>query len=101
MDRFRFESHLGSGAFGSVQLVKDVTSGRQLAIKCIKRVYASKYLEEEILNQSLLRHPHIIHFREVSALRCNVGAQMDTCLACRICVRCPSACLVAFGRLES
>lgn len=101
MDRFRLESHLGSGAFGAVQLVRDVTSGRQLAVKCIKRIHASKYLEEEILNHSLLRHPHIIHFREVSGPRCTTRAahgRGHVLGGVRACVRCSGAWLAAFGR---
>lgn len=99
MDRFIQESTLGSGAFGSVRLMREKTTGRQHAVKVLRRRDASKYMEgmqgdkwirvavlplgreqalndlrlcrchfpsaAEIVNHSLLRHPHIVHFREV------------------------------------
>lgn len=56
---------LGTGAFGSVKLVHDVKTRKLLAMKCLKRRNINKYLEAEIVNHSLLRHPHVVQFREV------------------------------------
>lgn len=56
---------LGTGAFGSVKLVHDLQTRKLLALKALKRRNINKYLEAEIVNHSLLRHPHVIQFREV------------------------------------
>mmetsp|Transcript_40234 Transcript_40234/g.89327 ORF Transcript_40234/g.89327 Transcript_40234/m.89327 type:complete len:381 (-) Transcript_40234:812-1954(-) len=55
---------LGKGSFGFVQLGK-ATNGELAAIKFLKRGATNKYTEAEILNHSLLRHPHVIQFKEV------------------------------------
>eukprot|EP00198_Chlamydomonas_reinhardtii_P010066 XP_001699403.1 ser/thr kinase [Chlamydomonas reinhardtii] len=65
MERFQVIQSLGSGSFGTVRLVKDVAAEKLLAMKVLNRRDASKYVEAEIVNHSLLRHPHIVHFREV------------------------------------
>jgi serine/threonine-protein kinase SRK2 len=56
---------LGAGAFGSVKLVYDVKTKKQFAMKVLKRRNVNKYLEAEIVNHSMLRHPHIVQCREV------------------------------------
>lgn len=56
---------LGQGTFGFVQLAENVEDGQSVAIKFIKRTSLNKYVENEILNHSRLRHPHVIQFREV------------------------------------
>uniref|UniRef100_A0A7R9VAN1 Protein kinase domain-containing protein n=1 Tax=Chlamydomonas euryale TaxID=1486919 RepID=A0A7R9VAN1_9CHLO len=56
---------LGHGSFGFVQLARRRDTGELAAIKFLQRGCISKYTEAEILNHSLLRHPHIIQFREV------------------------------------
>ncbi|CAL5221600.1 g3820 [Coccomyxa viridis] len=57
---------LNRGAFGFVQLAKDVTTGEQVAIKFIERGdKISKYVEREIINHKQLRHPHIVELKEV------------------------------------
>lgn len=33
------------------------------ALQCLKRRNINKYLEAEIVNHSLLRHPHIVQFK--------------------------------------
>ncbi len=60
--------NLGSGSFGTVRLVKELGTDKMLAMKILNRRDASKYVEAEIVNHSLLRHPHIVHFREVGRL---------------------------------
>ncbi|GIL83946.1 hypothetical protein Vretimale_10959 [Volvox reticuliferus] len=62
---FQIVNALGSGSFGTVRLVKDINTDKHLAMKILNRRDASKYVEDEIVNHSLLRHPHIVHFREV------------------------------------
>ncbi|KAG2499808.1 hypothetical protein HYH03_002104 [Edaphochlamys debaryana] len=56
---------LGKGAFGFVQLGRNVQSGELAAIKFLKRGDVNKYVESEIVNHSVLRHPHVIQFKEV------------------------------------
>ena len=83
---------LNRGAFGFVQLAKDLETGEQVAIKFIERgdkvratsppaglhlhcttttqelvrnPQISKYVEREIMNHKQLRHPHIVELREV------------------------------------
>ncbi|GFH19807.1 protein kinase domain-containing protein [Haematococcus lacustris] len=56
---------IGTGAFGSVKLVHEVHTKKMLAMKCLKRRNINKYLEAEIVNHSMLRHPHIVQFKEV------------------------------------
>ncbi len=56
---------MGTGAFGSVKLVFDVKTKKQLAMKVLKRRNVNKYLEAEIVNHSMLRHPHVVQCREV------------------------------------
>lgn len=65
MEQFEAIQNLGTGSFGAVKLVRERESGKQLAMKVLSRKDASKYVEAEIVNHSLLRHPHIVQFREV------------------------------------
>eukprot|EP00798_Chlamydomonas_sp_ICE-L_P002768 gene2768-12643_t len=60
---------LGSGAFGFVRLVQDVQTKKLFAMKCLQMKQMNKYLEAEIVNHSLLRHPHVVQFREVNLTR--------------------------------
>jgi serine/threonine protein kinase len=48
-----------------VKLVHDAKTKKLLAMKCLKRRNINKYLEAEIVNHSLLRHPHVVQFKEV------------------------------------
>lgn len=59
---------LGKGSFGFVQLGKVIATGELVAIKFLKRGDVNKYVEAEIVNHSLLRHPHVIQFKEVFLL---------------------------------
>ncbi|GFH16690.1 protein kinase domain-containing protein [Haematococcus lacustris] len=65
MSRFVSIETIGTGAFGSVKLVHEVHTKKMLAMKCLKRRNINKYLEAEIVNHSMLRHPHIVQFKEV------------------------------------
>lgn len=56
---------LGKGSFGYVLLAKNRVTGELAAIKFLKRSEINKYVEGEIVNHSLLRHPHVIQFKEV------------------------------------
>ncbi|KAG1679770.1 hypothetical protein FOA52_012681 [Chlamydomonas sp. UWO 241] len=62
--RYEKVQALGQGSFGFVQLAKN-QNGERAAIKFLKRGAINKYTEAEILNHSLLRHPHVIQFQEV------------------------------------
>ena len=57
---------LSSGAFGFVQLARNQSTNELVAIKFIERGdRVNKYVEAEILNHRMLRHPHVIEFKEV------------------------------------
>ncbi len=56
---------LGRGAFGFVMLAKNTTTNEQVAVKCLKRSEVNKYIEAEIVNHSMLYHPHVIQFKDV------------------------------------
>lgn len=58
---------LGKGSFGFVQLASSNNGKTQemVAVKLLKRGDVNKYVEGEIVNHSLLRHPHVIQFKEV------------------------------------
>ncbi|PNH07773.1 Serine/threonine-protein kinase SRK2E [Tetrabaena socialis] len=63
--RYERVQGLGKGAFGFVQLGRNIQNGELAAIKFLKRAEVNKYVESEILNHSVLRHPHVIQFKEV------------------------------------
>lgn len=50
---------LGKGSFGFVQLARNANQ-EMVAVKMLKRGDVNKYVEAEIVNHSLLRHPHVI-----------------------------------------
>ena len=56
---------LGRGTFGCVYLARNVETQELVAIKMLPRGEVNKYVEAEIVNHSLLRHPHVIQFKEV------------------------------------
>lgn len=60
---------LGKGSFGSVLLARDGHTQEVAAVKSIRRTEVNKYVEGEIMNHSLLRHPHVIQFKEVFLTR--------------------------------
>lgn len=64
-NKYKLLSVLGSGTFGSVQLAENLQSGAPAAIKFLRRDSLTKYVENEIVNHSSLKHPHIIDFKEV------------------------------------
>jgi hypothetical protein len=68
---------LGTGAFGAVKLVHDAKTKKLLAMKCLKRRNINKYLEAEIVNHSLLRHPHVVQFKEVFLTAEHVNIVME------------------------
>lgn len=63
--RYEKMQSLGRGAFGFVHLGRNLQTNELAAIKFLKRSDVNKYVESEILNHSLLRHPHVIQFKEV------------------------------------
>jgi serine/threonine protein kinase len=59
---------LGSGAYGEVVLARNIYTREEVAIKITTRIsdpVTLRYLEHEILNQRVLRHSHVIAFKEV------------------------------------
>jgi serine/threonine-protein kinase SRK2 len=64
--RYQKITDLSSGAFGFVQLARNVQTEELVAIKFIERGdRVNKYVENEILNHRMLRHPHVIEYKEV------------------------------------
>ncbi|GAX72676.1 hypothetical protein CEUSTIGMA_g132.t1 [Chlamydomonas eustigma] len=57
---------LSSGAFGFVHLYRNNLTGEPTAIKFLERgEEVTRYVESEVLNHRILRHPHVIEFKEV------------------------------------
>ncbi|PNH05667.1 Serine/threonine-protein kinase SRK2D [Tetrabaena socialis] len=57
---------LSSGSFGFVHLCKSLATAELVAIKFLERgERVNKYVETEVLNHRMLRHPHVIEFKEV------------------------------------
>lgn len=64
--RYEKIQDLSAGSFGFVQLCKNKQTGELVAIKLMERGdNIKKYVETEILNHRVLRHPHVIEFKEV------------------------------------
>lgn len=63
--QFRIDKPLSRGAYGCVWCCDDTTTGEKVAIKFISRELnkIDRNVEREIINHSLLEHPHIIQFR--------------------------------------
>jgi serine/threonine-protein kinase SRK2 len=68
---------LGKGSFGSVLLARDDATAEMAAVKSIRRSEVNKYVESEIMNHSLLCHPHVIQFKEVFLVRDHVCIVME------------------------
>eukprot|EP00775_Hariotina_reticulata_P011453 gene11453-11599_t len=60
---------LGKGSFGFVLQARNTETQEVVAIKLLPRAEVNKYVEAEIVNHSLMRHPHIIQFKEVFLTR--------------------------------
>ncbi|KAG1674284.1 hypothetical protein FOA52_013473 [Chlamydomonas sp. UWO 241] len=57
---------ISSGTFGFVLLYLHKPTGERVAVKFLERGdKVSKYVEGEVLNHRMLRHPHVIEFKEV------------------------------------
>ncbi|CAK0785491.1 hypothetical protein CVIRNUC_008700 [Coccomyxa viridis] len=58
--------YLSEGSFGFVVLAKERTTGKQVAIKFMERTEGkmTKNVERELLNHSMLIHPHVVRFEE-------------------------------------
>lgn len=66
INNFQYVRQLGRGAFGCVVLAMDA-NGQLVAVKKISRSSVQGYTESELLNHSMLRHPHIVKFLQVRA----------------------------------
>jgi tRNA A-37 threonylcarbamoyl transferase component Bud32 len=64
VDNFRICGFIGEGAMGQVYLAQDVTLGRRVALKLIKRSVMARYgtarFLEEARATASLNHPHIV-----------------------------------------
>ncbi|KAL6582977.1 Serine/threonine-protein kinase sapk2 [Orobanche minor] len=66
MERYEILKDIGSGNFGVAKLVRDKRSGELYAVKHIERGdKIDEHVQREIVNQSSLKHPNIIRFKEV------------------------------------
>mmetsp|Transcript_36962 Transcript_36962/g.108960 ORF Transcript_36962/g.108960 Transcript_36962/m.108960 type:complete len:397 (-) Transcript_36962:288-1478(-) len=64
--KYRLQQHLNSGSFGIVNLYRVIGTNENVAIKFLLRGdHVNKYVENEVLNHRILRHPHVIEFKEV------------------------------------
>lgn len=64
-DRFTFIRNLEAGELGFLQLYDTVEAEpQQVAVKFLKRSCVNKYIEDKIVAHSLLKHKHIIIFKE-------------------------------------
>lgn len=60
---------LSSGSFGFVILYANTVTKEHVAIKFLERGESiTKYVEGEILNHRILRHPHVIEFKVREAI---------------------------------
>lgn len=65
-ERYHCVENLNSGTFGCVLKAIDQTTQKPVAIKLLprgERIHGG--VEREILNHKVLRHPHVIQFKEV------------------------------------
>eukprot|EP00878_Enallax_costatus_P002756 GHUV01002946.1.p1 GENE.GHUV01002946.1~~GHUV01002946.1.p1 ORF type:complete len:495 (+),score=188.21 GHUV01002946.1:1356-2840(+) len=60
---------LGKGSFGFVVQARNTGTQEVVAIKLLPRAGVTKYVESELVNHSLLRHPHVVQFKEVFLTR--------------------------------
>ncbi|MEW5313589.1 MAG: hypothetical protein WDW38_005145 [Sanguina aurantia] len=75
--RFEMIRALGAGAFGEVKLVREVSTQTMLAMKVLKRRDVDTHVVNEIINHSLLRHPHVVQFREMFLTQDHVCILME------------------------
>lgn len=85
--RYEKVQSLGKGSFGFVQLARSVCNHELAAVKFLKRGDINKYVEGEIVNHSLLRHPHVIQFKEVRLGHCTQLHHAELTVFCII-LRC-------------
>lgn len=62
---YKTERYLGDGSFGFVLLAVNTRTNEPYAIKFLRRGSVTKYVDSEIINHNLLRHDHVIEFKEV------------------------------------
>eukprot|EP00878_Enallax_costatus_P041560 GHUV01048370.1.p1 GENE.GHUV01048370.1~~GHUV01048370.1.p1 ORF type:complete len:172 (+),score=39.24 GHUV01048370.1:477-992(+) len=74
---YQYVRELGRGAFGSVILARDVSSDSLVAVKKINRSQVQGYTESELVNHSMLRHPHIVKFHQVFLSPTNLNIVME------------------------
>ncbi|GBF93316.1 sulfur stress regulator [Raphidocelis subcapitata] len=78
VSKYVFVQEVGKGSFGCVVLAKNTETGELVAIKKMEREFLqARYVESEILNHSILRHPHVVQFREVFLSPRHINIVMD------------------------
>lgn len=65
--RYKALKVLGSGSFGTVVLALDKETKEEVAIKLLARGPNSitRHVQRELVNHSVLKHPHIVELKEV------------------------------------
>ncbi|CAN0546521.1 unnamed protein product, partial [Ectocarpus sp. 8 AP-2014] len=70
ISNYEIGSEIGSGAFGTVNIGEDRTTGEKVAVKCISKSRIQKsnmgsQVKREITTMKKLHHPNIVSIREV------------------------------------
>ncbi|KAI7835522.1 hypothetical protein COHA_010568, partial [Chlorella ohadii] len=76
--RYEWVKELGSGAFGTAQLMRDRANGELVAIKYIALRDVDHNVERELLNhRKLSGHPNIVQFKEAFVTTTHLGIAME------------------------
>ncbi|MBM3269658.1 MAG: diguanylate cyclase [Candidatus Sericytochromatia bacterium] len=67
-DRYEVLGTLGEGSMGQVLLVKDATTGREMALKMLKAGVEGKRLQQEFWTMTRLRHPRTVEVFDYGSL---------------------------------
>lgn len=81
-NRFELRKTLGQGTYGKVKLAIEKTTGKQVAIKYIKKTkiqddHDLNRIRREIRIMSSLRHPHVVNINEVFENKDRIILVMD------------------------
>jgi len=80
LDFYDSQERVGKGGFGSVRRVTNKDTGRDRALKTLRKKRTKrKSVEEEIAVMKLLDHPHVIRIYEVFEDHLNYYLLMDFC----------------------
>jgi len=77
-ERFEPIKEVGSGNFGVAKLMRDRQTGELVVLKFIERGQKiDNNVEREIMNMRMLRHPHIIRFKEILLTSTHLAIVME------------------------